>query len=243
MRAKPFILGLAVLAAVVGFAPGAAAASATAPTPVPPHRGLGHLDFVTQHGLGVRVAGWIIDPSTSQPVIAHIWSDGAAAGSGQAAVSRPDVGQAYPSYGPNHGFDFSVRVTPGLHTICLYLNQAGPVAGQPPIDCKSVTVRHEPFGAFDGTQPTGSGVLVSGWAIDPDTAAAIDVHVYIDGVIAGGIVASAFRPDVANVYPAYGTHHGFVHTFPASPGSHEVCIYAINAGAGAGNPLLGCKRT
>jgi hypothetical protein len=49
---------------------------------------------------------------------------------------------------------------------------------------------------------------VSGWAIDPDTAAPIDVHTYVDGAFAGATRADQPRPGVGNGYPGYGPNHG-----------------------------------
>jgi hypothetical protein len=80
---------------------------------------------------------------------------------------------------------------------------------------------------------------VSGWAIDPDTMAAIQVHTYIDGQGAGGTIAGVSRPDLLGPFPLYGADHGYSVSYPASPGPHTVCTYGINVGAGS-NVLLGC---
>jgi hypothetical protein len=91
------------------------------------------------------------------------------------------------------------------------------------------------------TVTTGVGtVAVAGWAIDPDTASPIRVHIYVDAV---GLNAAADKPrdDVAAAYPGYGPNHGFSETITTTPGQHTVCAYAINSGAGPGNTGLACR--
>jgi hypothetical protein len=83
-------------------------------------------------------------------------------------------------------------------------------------------------------------VRVVGWAIDPDVAGKISVDVYANGIMLGRIGAGAVREDVRQVYPRYGERHGFNMKLPAWGG--EVCAYAINAGFGAQNVRLGCRR-
>ena len=97
-----------------------------------------------------------------------------------------------------------------------------------------------PFGVVDSVTPSASGFSIAGWAIDPDTAASIRVHVYVDGVAIVNAVSDKVRVDVAAAYPGYGANHGYAETIATAPGSHSVCAYAINAGPGPGNTALGC---
>jgi hypothetical protein len=80
---------------------------------------------------------------------------------------------------------------------------------------------------------------VTGWALDPDVASSIGVHVYVDGKFGAAVTASRTRSDLAGPFPGYGTAHGFSLDVPVGGGSHQVCVYAINAGAG-GNALIRC---
>ncbi len=98
-----------------------------------------------------------------------------------------------------------------------------------------------PFGSFDGAVRTPNRIDVSGWAIDPDTTASIPVHVYVDGAIAGATSADDSRPDVGAAFPGFGNEHGFSFSATVGPGTHAVCAYAINAGSGDANILLGCQ--
>jgi len=100
-----------------------------------------------------------------------------------------------------------------------------------------------PFGSFDAAGPSVGSVDISGWAIDPDTNDPIDVHVYVDGQIAGAVRADRPRGDVAAAIPGYGDRHGFsARLGRVGGGTHQVCAYAINVGPfGNDNPILGCR--
>lgn len=97
-----------------------------------------------------------------------------------------------------------------------------------------------PIGSFDSVAPALAGVRVRGWVIDPNTTAPGRVHVYVDS---HGYSAPAdkLRADVARVYPAFGSRHGFAVRVPASPGTHRVCVYAPNTAGPGSTTLLGCK--
>jgi hypothetical protein len=96
-----------------------------------------------------------------------------------------------------------------------------------------------PVGALDSISVGAKSISVAGWTLDPDTAASITVHLYVDSSVSG-IQATLPRPDIAAAYPGYGPDHGFASTVVATPGAHRVCLYAINTGAG-GNPQIACR--
>jgi hypothetical protein len=109
---------------------------------------------------------------------------------------------------------------------------------------RTVSIRSgNPFGSFDAAGQFGpNAVRLSGWTLDPDTANPIAVHVYVDGRWGGAFTANTSRPDVGRVYPGYGDNHGFdVLVGSLGGGWRNVCVYAINAGSGNANPLLGCQ--
>ena len=108
--------------------------------------------------------------------------------------------------------------------------------------CRTVTVPGgSPIGVIDAISGGKGSIHIAGWALDPDTAASIPIHVYVDGI--GHIFAAgATRPDVGAVFPEWGNLHGIDLTYGAlAPGNHTVCTYAINVGLGTGNPKLGCR--
>ena len=94
----------------------------------------------------------------------------------------------------------------------------------------------------------GGRIRVRGYAVDPDTAAAIKVHVYVDDKYVKGATADIARPDIADTHRDFGINHGFDVSVPVSDGSHKVCVYGINkAGGGkqrsAGLPHREGRRT
>ncbi len=198
----------------------------------------GSLDMAAGTEAGVQVAGWAIDPNTADSIDVHVYVDGAIATAATAAGSRPDVEAVHPSYGPNHGFDITVGVGPGDHSVCAYAINVH-AGNNALLGCR--TVMTNPFGSFDLMTAVGGGIRVEGWAIDPNTTASIDVHAYVDNSFAASFRASSARADLAGPFPGMGTEHGFAAFVPAGGGNHGVCLYAINLGPGT-NRLIACRQ-
>src|SRR3954470_11098748 len=95
------------------------------------------------------------------------------------------------------------RYVRGAGLAAAVLAVAGATACDPP--------PQTPIGSLDVVQQHyADGVLetyVAGWAWDPDTAAPVDVHVYVDGQLWAYGAANGPRPDVAAAYPAAGPDH------------------------------------
>jgi hypothetical protein len=206
-------------------------------------RPIGNLDRVESAPGGVRVAGWAIDPEISGPLDVHVYVDGALAGGGRADRPRGDVGAAYPAHGSAHGFDVVVPANLGWHEVCVYAIDGGSgVSGNPSLGCRPVRLASTPFGHLDAaTRTGGGGVRITGWAIDPTTADAIDVHVYADGALVGSARANLVRMDVAAQHQAYGPAHGFDAIVPVPAGARQVCVFGIARTPGA-NSLVGCRN-
>jgi hypothetical protein len=97
-----------------------------------------------------------------------------------------------------------------------------------------------PEGNLDAVTSADGQYTVTGWAFDrTDLTKSVVVHVYLDGFYRAQVVGDLSRPDV-NAAFAVGDRHGFRLSVPASLGSHEVCVYLINAG-GPVNPQLACR--
>lgn len=191
----------------------------------------------TVSGTSVRVRGWTIDPDVTEPIAVHLYIDGVGTAI-TANVDRPDVRAAYPGYGAVHGIDTTVELAPGRHQICAYGINVGAGANSS-LGCRTVDIEsRSPFGGTDVTVEANN-VRLRGWVIDPDTTAPVAVHVYVDGVGAAVVNANVSRPDVARVYPSSGPDHGIDVQLRMSAGTHQVCSYGINVGAGS-NALLGC---
>ncbi len=199
----------------------------------------GSLDNATRRPASMVMRGWAIDPDTTGAVPIHVYVDGVGAAIGTADAVREDVGQFLPGYGNNHGYAITVPVI-GDHTVCAYaISTRG--KGNPLLGCARTS--GAPRGALDAvTRPAGT-LRVRGWALDPDAATAIDVHVYVDGVGRAAHTANTIRRDVGAVFGGWGDNHGFDFAVAGiAPGPHQVCVYGISVGA-SGNALLGCKNT
>ncbi|MEO8695911.1 MAG: S8 family serine peptidase [Acidimicrobiales bacterium] len=203
---------------------------------------IGSVDVV-RAGLGVLVVqGWVIDPDASAPIDVHVYVDGVLVTGARADRTRDDVGRAYPDYGAAHGFAATVAVAGGAHVVCVYGIDSGDDANAL-IGCRQFDMpTGAPFGSLDVVRPTALGSVVAGWAIDPDLATAIEVHIYVDGRLVRGVIANRARADVAAAYPQFPSAHGYEATLDLAAGPHVVCAYGINEGRGT-NALLGCGTT
>ena len=185
------------------------------------------------------VSGWAADPDTSAPIPVHVYT-GVSGVEIPADIARADVGAAYPHLGSAHGFQTVITAEgPGAVDVCVYAMNTGAGANVLMM-CRTVdAMSGPPAGVLDSVTAAAGSVSVTGWALDPDTASATSVHVYVD---ADGVAlpADVDRPDLSPHFPDYGTAHGFSATIPAAPGPHAVCAYAINIGAG-GHTFLGCR--
>lgn len=221
----------------------AAAFAVTAPPPrtTDRHDPFGSLDRVTPAPGGVLVEGWAIDEDWDTFIVVRIYIDGIFASEFLADEDRPDLYDHYPQDGTRHGFRDQVPATPGSHTVCAYGLNTG--EGQNSLlGCRNITLGGpSPFGSLDALDPTPTGIQASGWAIDPETGNAIDVHLYVDGSIVLPLTAANHRPDVGSSFPGYGPDHGFYTAIDLPRGPHRACAYGINTGAGQ-NRLLGCRQ-
>ena len=106
-----------------------------------------------------------------------------------------------------------------------------------------------PIGNLDAVRTTPEGIRVAGWALDPDTTGPLDIHLYVDGRFHSTATTNRTRYDVWRAHPAWGATRGYRMgaelARPASgAGAHSstrVCAFAINAGPGSTNTLLGCR--
>ena len=202
---------------------------------------VGHFESLAAGPDQVTLSGWALDPDTSAPIHVDVWIDGHFAGTTVAGNERDDVGAAYPDFGPDHGFSVTLPVGAGTHSVCAYAINVGAGSPNRKLDCRTVAVGGNPKGNFESVSRVGTSVTASGWALDPDTAASITVHVYVDGIWATAATADGSRADVGSAFPGYGPLHGFGVPVTVSSGSHTVCVYAINSGAGTSNTKLGCR--
>ena len=108
------------------------------------------------------------------------------------------------------------------------------VAGQPPVRDDAPPVRSsDPVGLVESAVAGPFGLVVRGWAVDPDTTDPIRVTVTVHGrsfdLLADGAAGDPAR-----------NGHGFSMVRLARAGTYEVCATARNVGEGTDEPL-GCQ--
>jgi hypothetical protein len=201
---------------------------------------VGRIDHASASGRTANISGWTLDPDTAAPINVHAYLDGRYAGAFTANKSRPDVGRVYRDYGDNHGFAFQLPIPVGTSEICVYAI-AVPMDDNPLLGCREVSnASGPPRGQLDGTSAGPGSVSVSGWALDPDTAASIDVQMLVGGRVVATARADQSRPDVGRVFPGYGDRHGYAMTASVGGGSNTVCVRAVNVRSGQ-DVQLGCR--
>ena len=214
--------------------------------PVAPATGnpIGNLDVVARVPGGIRLAGWSVDQDApTQPTEIHAYLGTRARSLGAANLSRPDIAAAVPGAGAAHGFDavFPVSTASGAVQLCAYaINAAGPGLN-PAVGCRTISIRTAPFGNLDVVARVPGGIRVAGWAIDPDVAAGIPVHVYVGAVGTDLGPVTGARPDVGAAFPGYGAAHGFDLVLPAPGSPQRVCAFAFETASTIANPVLGCR--
>jgi hypothetical protein len=100
----------------------------------------------------------------------------------------------------------------------------------------------DPVGGLDRLVGGATTVDVAGWAVDTDTPTPIDVEISVDGASVATLPTDRVRADVGARYPGTGTRHGFTGSIPVTPGTHDICVNALNVGSGTVNTRLGCAR-
>ena len=201
----------------------------------------GVIDTARTVGPGrIEVSGWAIDPNGVTPtqVVARVNGVDTVVTANQ---DRPDLGNPG-GLGNLHGYTTTVQVpTGGNVQVCMgAANSIGP-GSSVSLGCRNVVMPGgSPIGVIDSASNGVGSISVTGWVVDPDTAAAIDVHVYVDGIGRLAIRADGTRTDVAAGFPGYGPTRGYSGSVSIGGGAHTVCVYGINVGVG-NHSLLGCR--
>lgn len=177
----------------------------------------------------IRVAGWAMDPDSHHPIDVEVRHNGALVTTRRADLARNDVLAVFAN-GSRRGFDVTVPIGLGTHTICVNAVNAPTRQNNPSLGCRTVTVvgTAPPVGHLEATVGGSGTISVRGWAGDTDSPGPVPVHVYVDGAFAGGAPANRPRPDVATAFPTLGGHTGFDVTVQATGGTRSVCVHALN---------------
>jgi len=100
---------------------------------------IGSVDTVTTTATSISVAGWAIDPDTTDPITVHVYVDGHPVFGTVANSLRTDVGAAF-HMGDQHGYDVTFPATAGVHTVCVYALDSAGSGTNPQLGCRTATV-------------------------------------------------------------------------------------------------------
>ncbi|MCS5487483.1 hypothetical protein NY588_10125 [Curtobacterium flaccumfaciens pv. beticola] len=207
----------------------------------PSHDPKGSYESLVGGAGNVTVGGWSLDQDAASTVV-RFYEGATYLGQTTTTLARSDVQRGYPAAPLTSGFRATLTMPAGQHTVCAYAINAG--AGQNTVlGCRTTTVAapagHDPLGSFDSVTATGTGASVDGWAYDPD-APSTTVRFYEGATYLGSAVTAVPRTDVQRGHPDAPLQSGFRAPLSLGVGTHSVCAYAINTGAGA-NTVLGCR--
>jgi Bacterial Ig domain len=197
------------------------------------------------------ITGWALDNSAIVGTAiqsVQVKVDGTIVGNAFYGIPRQDVCTSFPGRAgcPNVGYTFALNTSvfsPGNHTIAV---SATDTDGNPDVGSATITA------LFVGTAPTvhidvpsngstisGTGITVSGWAIDSSTMAgsainSSSVQVNVDGKAVGLATYGVARPDVCNSFPSRPgcPNVGFtfqLNTSALASGTHTITVSATDA--------------
>ncbi len=77
-----------------------------------------------------------------------------------------------------------------------------------------------------------------GWSIANASLAAGGVRVFVDLKVVYDGAPDRPRPDVQQAFPGAALNTGFDVTIPAAPGTHSICVWAVDPSNGSISPLF-----
>ncbi|MEO6885438.1 MAG: fibronectin type III domain-containing protein, partial [Jatrophihabitantaceae bacterium] len=97
----------------------------------------------TPDNLSASLTGWAIDPDTAKSITVTVTVDGRSVGGTVTAnLPRSDVGEVFPTSGPNHGFGVIVPMDANEHTFCLTAVNVGGGSGNTSLTCRIINAIH-----------------------------------------------------------------------------------------------------
>lgn len=137
---------------------------------------VGNLDTFGQQVNGIGVAGWTLDPETSDPIAVAITDNGITTQS-LANASRGDLAPFFPGSGIAHGFETLVTANPGApRQVCVVALNVGAGANTN-LGCKSIQVLAigdrtdagiRSVGVIEQADFVSTGLRVRGFAFSPN---------------------------------------------------------------------------
>jgi murein peptide amidase A len=204
------------------------------------HNPFGRVDTASTKGSQVTITGWALDPDIrTSSMVVRVTEGSATRWQHTTATLRSYVNALYHTTG-YHGFRAVFTAPNGVHTYCVNLINYG-IGTASPRYCFRRAVNGSPTGRVTAiSAPVPGHFAVSGWAYDPDVVPAssyVTITVDADAATAVTVPANQARP--AGTYPVAG-NHGYSLAMETSPGVHQVCVLARNAGPAAPSVTVGC---
>ena len=116
------------------------------------------------------------------------------------------------------------------------------LGGDPASAAPRKAVARPPVGRIDLAWGTPGTVRAVGWMVDPDTSAPLQLWMSIDSRL---VIGTADRPrgNLPRSLKRFGTRHGYdISVNGVAAGVHQVCVAAVNKGAGPPLQLVGCAN-
>lgn len=213
------------------------APTVAATTGASPH---GAVTFSARPGV-VSFEGYALDPDDySAPVTAMFTVDGQVAAYFVADGYSPQL-NAYGVYAP-HGLSgaFGVSGSDTNASLCMFLFNVGP-GSSTLAQCSTVYLPSQsPSGGVSAVFDDRGNLNVSAYAFDPNAPAeSLAVWIVDNGQLKVARMANDAQPSLAP-YGIPGAHGASISYFAGTTGSHDICVYAVNVGAGS-NAWIGCK--
>ncbi len=190
----------------------------------------GRITSLSQAPGGLTIAGYASDPDTSATTTVTVTADGVPLGTAPADDATGSV--------PGHGFHATfalgaTRLAPGVRTICAVARNLGKFGKSRSVQCLSHSFNWNPRTAIVSLAQSSNGVTVTGWAVDPDTSAAVSVTVIADGTARTSVKANG----AGGIHPG----HMFTRNVALTDGTHTICLRAANLSFGSGPTASMCK--
>jgi hypothetical protein len=176
---------------------------------------VGVLHWISASRSSLTISGWASDPDTPDPIVSHIYLDGE-----PVLATRAWNGELFAT----------IPAQPGRHRVCAYAIDNDGLQNSR-IGCLSASVQY-PYGWISSVELSERSVTISGVAFDPDTNNPVFAHFYVDDVHVAAVLADGSVEFLGE--------HGYSISMPLAPGTHRVCVYAID-NEHIQNSQLGCR--
>ncbi len=198
-------------------------------------------DFSLVQSPGTLTAtGWAVDFDAPHQIIGYaIRMDHHQVAHGAAKDQYRGLTTKFHNAGDMHGFSVSFPVTEGTHRVCLQVFNLGQGANTIPKCYDPFAVNFSPTGAITALGQVPGGISISGYAVDPDTAAATSVSV-------DGARGTSLGRLAANGAGGAKPGHAFSGTIilpgrALRPGPRTFCVIARNLGKYGKDRPIGCR--